>query len=322
MGFEKPKLSVICTTYNDEKEIGLLIDDLKNQTKLPDQFVIVDGGSTDNTIEMLKGFQNNAPFQVDLLYGERRNISQGLNEGIKISTGDYIAIVGTGNHYAQTYLEKLFNRMIDAQADVVFPPIRGKKDIEFCKSYCEAFLNGENGNPIPSNHGGVIKRKVFADFGMFYTKFIYAGEDAEFYERLRSKKCKIICEPEAIIEWDIPRNLTQLRKQFKNYTIASLQMNEIGSLIMQYKRQFRIMAGIVVFILSCCFLHPMFPLAELIVGSIYLLKPKINKSWGAYALREYKMWYQLYLIIKYKQYSKPEYKVNRTMIEYLGEQKL
>lgn len=317
MFLDNQGVSVVCTTFNDENEIQLLLDDLIVQTVLPNQLVVADGGSKDNTVNIVKEFQKISPFPIVVLSGSRLNISQGLNAAIKESIFEFIAIVGTGNRYEPDYIEKLKNRILSSNADVVFPPIRGRNDIDFCKLYCDAFLNGNDGNRIPSNHGGIIRREVFKKYGLFYTEFIYAGEDAEFYNRLKANDCKIVCAEDARLKWDVPHNINQLNKQFKNYMIASLQMEDCRSLFRHYKRQFRIILAFILAIIFFVFFPFYIGVIELILTLIYLIKPKLNLTWSEYYLREYKMWYQLFMIIKYRRYNAIEYRVNLSNLEYL-----
>ena len=56
--------SIALCTYNGEKYLQEQLDSLTNQTRLPDELVVCDDGSTDNTIELLKSFAKNAPFSV------------------------------------------------------------------------------------------------------------------------------------------------------------------------------------------------------------------------------------------------------------------
>ena len=46
--------SVIATTFNDSKEIPLFMEDMLNQTLSPNEIIVVDGGSKDNTVSILE----------------------------------------------------------------------------------------------------------------------------------------------------------------------------------------------------------------------------------------------------------------------------
>lgn len=61
------KISVVMATYNGQKHLQEQIDSIVKQTTLPDECVISDDGSTDQTIQILNGFARNAPFPVVIL---------------------------------------------------------------------------------------------------------------------------------------------------------------------------------------------------------------------------------------------------------------
>ena len=51
------KISFVTTVFNEEKTINKLLDSIKKQTVYPDEVIIVDGGSTDNTLSVISNFQ-------------------------------------------------------------------------------------------------------------------------------------------------------------------------------------------------------------------------------------------------------------------------
>jgi len=51
------KISLICTVLNEQKSMGAFLDSIEIQTKKPDEIVIVDGGSNDKTVEIIKNYK-------------------------------------------------------------------------------------------------------------------------------------------------------------------------------------------------------------------------------------------------------------------------
>lgn len=82
------QISVVMPVYNAEKYIAEAIESVLNQTCQNFELIIVDDGSTDGTIEIIKSFKNN---KVVLIQKEHSGIVDSLNIGIKRATGKYIA---------------------------------------------------------------------------------------------------------------------------------------------------------------------------------------------------------------------------------------
>lgn len=84
-------VSIIVATKNGAKYIGKAIEGVLNQTYKNFELLIMDGGSTDNTKEVVHSYL--ADPRVQWIYKKDKHRSEGLNNGIKISKGDYIAIL-------------------------------------------------------------------------------------------------------------------------------------------------------------------------------------------------------------------------------------
>jgi len=99
------RVSVICTVLNEGASIRRLMESLCAQTRQPDEVVIVDGGSHDNTVAILQEYAGRLPLSVTVAPGA--NISRGRNVAIAAATGDVIASVDAGVWLEPQWLEKL-----------------------------------------------------------------------------------------------------------------------------------------------------------------------------------------------------------------------
>lgn len=99
------KVSVIATVKNEGASIEPLLDSLIQQTRLPDEVVICDGGSTDDTLERLHAYQTWLPLKI--LVAPGTNISQGRNRAIAAATGEIVAATDAGVVLAPCWLEEL-----------------------------------------------------------------------------------------------------------------------------------------------------------------------------------------------------------------------
>ena len=71
------KYSVVATTFNDSLDIIKYLEDIINQSYPPDEIVIADGGSKDDTVEKIKQFSFTSSITIRVVEKGRLNISQG-----------------------------------------------------------------------------------------------------------------------------------------------------------------------------------------------------------------------------------------------------
>ncbi len=99
-------VSVIATVYNEGESLRRLLDSLVVQTRPPDEVVICDGGSTDETVAVLESYRDRLPgLRVSVEPGA--NISRGRNCAISAARGPIIAVTDAGVCLDAIWLEKL-----------------------------------------------------------------------------------------------------------------------------------------------------------------------------------------------------------------------
>lgn len=98
-------ISFIATVYNEGENIHHLLQSLVRQTRHADEIVIVDGGSTDDTVAILKSYEPTIPIKVIVENGA--NISRGRNLAFAHTHGDMIAISDAGVRLMDDWLEQL-----------------------------------------------------------------------------------------------------------------------------------------------------------------------------------------------------------------------
>ena len=87
-------IALIVTVLNEGESIRPLMDSMVAQTLPPDEVVIVDGGSRDNTVAILRGYEPALPLR--MLVEPGANISEGRNRAIAAAQGDIIAVTDAG----------------------------------------------------------------------------------------------------------------------------------------------------------------------------------------------------------------------------------
>jgi len=90
------KVSIITPTYNSEFYLSGVLECIKNQTYKNIEYIVIDGKSTDATLDILKS-QGNI---INKLISEKDNgISDAFNKGVKLATGEIIGIINSDDYY-------------------------------------------------------------------------------------------------------------------------------------------------------------------------------------------------------------------------------
>ncbi|MDF1573646.1 MAG: glycosyltransferase family 2 protein [Bacteroidales bacterium] len=111
-----PLISVITVVYNGEKHIGRTVQSVMDQTYRQIEYIIVDGESTDHTLEVIAGFKG-----VDRVISEPdQGLYDAMNKGLKVASGDYVWFLNAGDQiYQNDTVEKMF-RGLDGLPDIIY----------------------------------------------------------------------------------------------------------------------------------------------------------------------------------------------------------
>jgi glycosyltransferase involved in cell wall biosynthesis len=104
-------ISLIATVLNEGASIHRLMRSVAAQSRLPDEVVIVDGGSTDDTVAIIQSYADRLPLRV--LVEPGCNISTGRNRAIAAAQGDIIATTDAGVELAPDWLETITRPLVD-----------------------------------------------------------------------------------------------------------------------------------------------------------------------------------------------------------------
>ncbi|SFD29793.1 glycosyltransferase [Algibacter lectus] len=116
------KVSIITATYNSEATIASCMRSVMEQTYASIEYVIIDGNSSDGTLDVVKQLQAEFPnIEVSILSEPDKGIYDALNKGVKRATGDVIGFVHSDDMLAQTTtIEHLVNIFKTEKTDGVY----------------------------------------------------------------------------------------------------------------------------------------------------------------------------------------------------------
>src|ERR1700748_170251 len=107
----QPKLSVITVVYNNARDIERTMLSVLGQTYPDIEYIIVDGLSTDGTLDVIKKYRD----RVKLISEKDNGIYDAMNKALAIATGDYVLFMNSGDEiYAADTVAKVFATAEDA----------------------------------------------------------------------------------------------------------------------------------------------------------------------------------------------------------------
>lgn len=192
-----PLVSVVTVVYNGEKYIENTIKSVLNQSYKNIEYIIIDGGSADDTVPIIKKYQNHLAYWIS----EKDNgISDAFNKGIAKARGDIIGIINADDWYEDNAIETVVDSM--RHADVVYSDLQlwknDKKD--FIVKGDHNFLRRE----MTVNHPSVfVKKDCYNRFGLFDTKYELAM-DYDIILRFMVNNCRFRYIPEVLanMRWE------------------------------------------------------------------------------------------------------------------------
>ena len=112
------KVSIIIPVYNGEKYLDRCINSLLNQAYKNIEFVFINDGSKDNSLNIMKSYQNKDN-RIIIIDKENTGVSDSRNIGIKKSTGDYICFCDAYDMYENNYVETMIKLIKENNVDAV-----------------------------------------------------------------------------------------------------------------------------------------------------------------------------------------------------------
>lgn len=111
------KLTVITVCYNSVNSLECAIKSVLNQSYKNVEYIIIDGGSTDGTVEVIKKY---SPYIAYWLSEPDEGIYQAMNKGIKAATGDLIGFLSSNDWYAEGALSAIADKFDETKADLIY----------------------------------------------------------------------------------------------------------------------------------------------------------------------------------------------------------
>ena len=199
-------ISVIIPVYNGERYLAETIDSVLAQTHRPFEVIIIDDGSTDNTADIARSYQN-------IRYRHQTNHGLGAarNAGIGAAEGDFIAFLDADDLWSEnkTRLQReAFN--VNPNADIVSGHIKQFYSPELDEKERKKIRCTEELIPGHLISAMLIKREIFFRAGFFETQWV-VGTDMSWYLNAMEAGLSMIMLPDLVL-------LRRLHKHNKGIT--------------------------------------------------------------------------------------------------------
>jgi len=185
------KISIITVVWNNAKTIKDAINSVLNQSYKDIEYIVIDGSSTDGTIEIVQSYGDKIKF-----ISEKDNgLYDAMNKGIRMATGDVVGILNSDDFYASDkILQIVADEFLKGNIDSVYANLEyidandPKRVIRYWRSkkYQEGlFRSGWH----PAHPTFFVKKEIYEKYGVFDLSFKIAA-DYELMLRF-FEKCKI-----------------------------------------------------------------------------------------------------------------------------------
>lgn len=167
-------VTVLTPCFNSEKTIEKTLECIENQTYGNIEYIIVDGGSTDNTLDLIEKHRGRLPKELTVISEKDDGIYDAMNKGIKLAKGRLIGIVNSDDSYEKDTVEQVVNHF-------------GRKRYEVIYGMQRIFLDGKEKAVVIYHHDFLpwqmithptcfVTKDTYEKFGVFDTQYRSAAD--------------------------------------------------------------------------------------------------------------------------------------------------
>lgn len=142
------KISIITINYNEKEGFEKTIESVLNQTYQDFEFIIIDGGSTDGSKQIIEKFQDKISYWVS---EPDKGVYNAMNKGIRASKGEFVIFINGGDYFNNDLVLEEIAPMLNDEFDVYY---------------------GNNYNSKSEKHKKILKYPEKLDFSFFYYRTI------------------------------------------------------------------------------------------------------------------------------------------------------
>lgn len=237
----RPLISIIIPVYNAESYIRRCIESVLSQTYKEIQVILINDGSTDNTLSILEEYSR-SDSRIQLINKDNSGVSKTRNIGIDISDGEYIGFVDADDYLEPEMYEKLYNAIKKTAADVAccgyyqdFDTYKYEISVDDSlladnKTYYELcgtsnilgqyFRQDIRSGIGDGNWNKLFRKDIISDIR--YDNTLYC-EDVDFQIKVFEKCKKVVCIKEMLYHY-VDNSFSATKKEFNDSKAGALNV--------------------------------------------------------------------------------------------------
>lgn len=188
-------ISIITATFNSAKTLKDTIQSVLRQTNKDFEYLIIDGGSTDETIDIVKSYESEFSGRLKWVSEKDQGIYDAMNKGIKMASGDVVGILNSDDYFtSDDILQTVADAFKCQEIDAIYGDIHFIRDGNPQK--CIRYYSSRMFRPfwlrfgfMPAHPSFYCKREIFDKAGLYSLDY-KIGADYEMMVRL-FKRLKI-----------------------------------------------------------------------------------------------------------------------------------
>ena len=175
-------ISIITATYNSGQTLTDTLESVLRQSYTDIDYVIVDGGSKDNTLDIIRRYEPRFEGRMRWISEPDKGIYDAMNKGIRMATGDIVGLLNSDDFYTSNdVLEHVAKALSDSNVDAIYGDIHyvNDDDLTHCVRYysSRAFSRGlMRLGFMPAHPSFYCRRTIYEKYGLFDTSLRVAAD--------------------------------------------------------------------------------------------------------------------------------------------------